>query len=135
MESNKDDLSSEITIRELYENEEEEEKNDYQKKYQKRPEVKARIKKKKQTEHLAKELRKLGTHDPHEMCKKLGQTLAHSRRNPDYFYRCSKCGVSYSDKEKIHFYQENKCPCCHLLLRTRKTTTQKRNISIENYGI
>ncbi len=50
MESNKSDLPPEISIRELYENAEKEEKrkavNDYQKKYNARPEVIEQQKKK-----------------------------------------------------------------------------------------
>jgi len=61
-------------------------------------------------------------------CKKLGHTIAHSRRNPDYFYKCTKYDVSYSDKEKIHFFKGNHCPCCHLMLRRRKTIAQKNNL-------
>ena len=135
MEFNENDLSPEISIRELYENEENEEKrkavNDYQKKYNERPEVKNRqkIKKiKKISEKMIKEFKNLGITDPHKICKKLGKSMAHSRRNPDYFYRCKKCEVSYSDKEKRHFFKENHCPCCHFKLRQRKTTTQKRNL-------
>ena len=139
MDSKETDSTFHIDISDLEEIEKKEKErkatNEYQRKYNKRPEVKSRKNKLKQTENLTKALKKLGTHDPHEMCKKLGQTMAHSRRNPDYFYRCSTCGVSYSDKEKIHFYKGNNCPCCHRKLRMRKTIREKRNISIENYRV
>ena len=134
MEFNENDLTPEISIRELYESEEKEEKrkivNDYQKAYNSRPDVKERIKIKKLNEKMTNEFKNLGISDPHEICKKLGHTIAWSRRNSSYFYRCSKCNVSYSDKEKNQFYKENKCPCCHLMLRTRKTITKKRSENI-----
>ena len=131
MEFNENDLSPEISIRELYENGIKEEKrkttNEYQKKYNAQPNVKERKKIKKTNERMVNEFKNFGINDPHEICKKLGHTIAWSRRNPEYFYKCTKCDVSYSDKEKSHFFKGNHCPCCHLMLRKRKTITQKKN--------
>lgn len=77
---------------------------------------------------MTTEFKKLGKIDPHKVCKKLGRSRAYSCLHPEYFYRCSKCDVSYSNKEKTQFYKGNKCPCCHLMLRQRKTVTQKKNL-------
>ena len=79
---------------------------------------------------MIKEFKNFGTTDPHKICKKLGKTMAHRYRNPDYFYRCRKCEVSYSDKEKKYFFREKRCPCCHVMLRRRKTTNQKKMNSL-----
>jgi len=71
-------------------------------------------------------LKNLGKVNPHAVCEKLGKPMARSRVDPSYRYKCSKCNVSYSEKQKHHFFRKNKCPCCHLALRTRKTIQQKR---------
>jgi len=130
MESNEDYRTSEITIRELYENEKKEKKRKtesyHMKKYLAKPGVKERLNKRNQTKRLVKTLKKFGRSNPHKVCKKLGHTIAWGRYNPGYSYKCTGCNVSYSDKESKHFYKGNKCPCCHRLLRTRKTIAEKR---------
>lgn len=136
MNSNKDDTSVfGMSILDIQKQEKEKEQKKKQskkmKEYFTRPDIKERIKIKKLNEKMTKEFKNLGITDPHEICKKLGHTIAWSRRNPDYFYRCSKCDVSYSNKEKNHFFKENHCPCCHLMLRTRKTITKKRSENIQ----
>lgn len=131
--SSDDDKSSVFGMSFLELQKQEQEKNkrkklaEYMKKYNSKPEVKERIKFKKLNEKMINEFKNLGVLDPHQVCKKLGHTIAWSRRNPEYFYRCSKCDVSYSDNEKKHFFKENHCPCCHLMLRTRKTIAKKRS--------
>ena len=105
MDSNENNTSCDLSILDL-QNQEKKEKQkksarDYQKKRREKSGAKERENLKRQAKHLTEKLKKLGREDPHEMCKKLGHTLAYGRRNPDYFYRCTKCGVSYSDKEKI----------------------------------
>ena len=57
--------------------------------YHARPDVKERLKRKKLNEKMTKEFKNLGIIDPHEICKKLGHTIAWSRRNPEYFYNIS----------------------------------------------
>ena len=137
MESFDDDLSNEISLKEVFENNKDQEKKekkkkfarDYQRKYNKRPEIKERNAAKRIARSVAKRLKKMDE-DQHKICKKLGHTIAHSRRNSEYYFKCTHCSVSYSDKEKIHFYNGNKCPCCHMMLRRRKTIAQKRNMTI-----
>ncbi|AFS80045.1 hypothetical protein NKOR_00635 [Candidatus Nitrosopumilus koreensis AR1] len=133
MDANQKDSAFHIDISDLEEIEKKERKrkyiNEYQRKYAKRSYVKDKLSKQKQNKTLTEKIKKLGTEDPHRICKKLGRTRAYGRRHPEYFYRCSKCDVSYSDKEKEHFYKENKCPCCHLMLRQRKTVTQKKSLN------
>lgn len=133
MNSNKDTSLFDISILDLQKQEKEKERKKKQREkmreYLARPDVKERIKIKKLNEKMTREFKNLGKVDPHKICKKLGHTIAWGRRNPGYFYRCSGCDVSYSDKESEHFYKGNKCPCCHLILRTRKTIAQKKSLT------
>lgn len=128
--NNENDIPFELSILDLQKQEKEKEqkrkRNERMKKYLVQPNVKIQ----KLNEQTTNGFKNFGISDSHEICKKLGHTRAWSRRNPDYFYRCSKCDVSYSDKEKSHFFKENHCPCCHLMLRTRKTITKKRSENI-----
>jgi len=104
---------------------------EYMRKYNSKPEIQERKKLKRLNEKLSKEIKNLGLVDPHEICKKFGKTLAWSRRNPEYYIKCTKCEVSYSEKEKNHFFKKSHCPCCHLKLRMRKTIPQKRKDALE----
>jgi len=132
MEYNEDDLSSGITLRKLYENEKEDERKKIQRErvreYHSRPEVNKRLTAKRKAKKLRETLRNLGKTNPHKICQKLGHPLAHSRVDPSCFYKCSKCCVSYCEKQRKHFYNLHFCPCCHFKLRTRKTILQKRNL-------
>ena len=104
---------------------------EYMRKYISKPEIQERKKLKRLNEKLSKKIKNLGLVDPHEICKKFGKTLAWSRRNPEYYIKCTKCEVSYSEKEKNHFFKKSHCPCCHLKLRMRKTIPQKRKDALE----
>ena len=131
MDYSENNTPSDLSILDLQKQEKEKEQKKKQsekmREYHARPDVKERIKIKNLNEKMTTTFKNLGITDPHEICKKLGHTIAWSRRNLTYFYRCSKCNVSYSDKEIEYFFKGNHCPCCHLMLRTRKTITQKHN--------
>ena len=130
MESSDDNLSDEISLEEVFEKEKSENQkritNEYARKYYQRPEVKARNTAKRQTKVHEERLQKMDQ-DQHIVCKKLGKSIAHSRRNPDYSFKCTRCEVSYSEKDKNQFFNKSYCPCCHFKLRIRKTIQQKRN--------
>jgi len=133
MDSDKDPLSSKLSIFDL-QNRERIEKmkkysRDYYKKRRQNPEIKERDNFQKQSKKLINTISQFGKNDSHTICKKLGHSRAYGRRNPYYFYRCSICDVSFSDKEKTYFYNGNHCPCCHLKLRIRKTITQKKKLN------
>jgi len=113
------------------EKEQKKKQREQMRKYNSKQEVREKRNLKNQNKKMVNEFKKLGSVDPHKICKKLGKTLAYRVRNPEYFYRCSKCEVSFSEKEKHHFFKNNHCPCCHLKLRTRKTITQKRKDALE----
>ncbi len=131
MEFDENDLAPEISIRELYESEKKEEKrkavNEKMKEYNSRPGTKERKSAQRDAKIVAERLKKMDQ-DQHIICKKLGKSIAHSRRNPEYRFKCKRCEVSFSEKQKSQFYLENRCPCCHFMLRQRKTVTQKRNL-------
>lgn len=131
MDSNKDDTPVfGMSILDIQKQEKEKERKaklrNSMRKYLSQPGIKERVYKQRQAKNLTKTLKKLGKMDPHKTCKKLGHTIAWSRYNPGYSYKCTSCNVSYSDKESKHFYKGNKCPCCHRILRTRKTIAEKR---------
>lgn len=132
MNSNESGSSVEINILDIQKQEKEKEQKKKQREkmreYYSRSYVKERLKFQKLNKKMTKEFKNFGTVDPHKICKKLGKSIAHSRRNPNYFYKCTKCDVSYSNKEKTHFFHGNHCPCCHLMLRTRKTIAQKKKL-------
>jgi hypothetical protein len=125
--------SSEPSILDLQEQERIEKKKKQLRNYQKQrrqiPVIKERENLKKQSKRLLSALSQFGKNDPHKICKELGHSRAHGRRNPNYFYRCSTCDVSFSDKEKTYFYNGSYCPCCHTKLRIRKTVTQKKKLN------
>ena len=129
IESSDDNLSDEISLEEVYENEKSEEQRkitkERTKKYNSRPGVKERRTEERIIRNSMERLKKMDE-DQHTICKKLGKSLGYSSRYPEYHYKCTKCEASYSDKEKSHFFKGNKCPCCHLMLRQRKTIAQKR---------
>lgn len=133
MDSDKDPLSSELSILDLQNRERIEKMKKYAKDYQKKrrqiPEIKERENFKKHSKKFTNVLSQFGKNDPHKICKEIGHSRAHGRRNPNYFYRCTICNVSFSDKEKIYFYNDNYCPCCHTKLRIRKTIEQKKKVN------
>jgi RNA polymerase-binding transcription factor DksA len=126
------DNSSEVTLNEIFEKDKEKETKkklaEYARNYSRRPEIKDR----RSSERLAKavdnRLKKMDE-DQHTVCKKLGKSIAHSRRNPEYRFKCTRCEVSYSEDDKVFFHKNSFCPCCHFKLRLRKTVTQKRNLT------
>jgi len=121
--------SDEISLSEVYDNQKEDSQKDVIKKqmkgYGSRPGTKERRTAYHSEKNAKVRLEKMDQ-DHHTMCKKLGKPMGHAGKDPTYFYRCRQCEVSYSEKEKSHFWKGNKCPCCHMMLRTRKTVTQKR---------
>lgn len=129
MESDETEQSFDISIADLQNTEKIEKtkksNKEYAREYVNRTEVKDRLNAKRQAEAVNKRLKEMDQ-DHHTVCKKLGKPMGHARTNPAYFYRCRPCEISYSEKEKSHFFKGNKCPCCHLMLRTRKTVIQKR---------
>jgi len=103
---------------------------EYAKKYYSRPEVKARNTARRH-EKVHEERMKKMDQDQHAICKKLGKSLAYSRRNPDYNFKCTNCEVSFSKKDQNQFFKKNSCPCCHYKLRIRKTVEQKKKMALE----
>lgn len=104
-------------------------RNNYQKKYYHRPIVKERRNQQNIEERTLKAIKELGEIDPHTICKKLGKSLVYARVDPSYLLKCNPCGVSFSENDREQFYKKNKCPCCHRILRIRKSTYQKRQMN------
>jgi RNA polymerase-binding transcription factor DksA len=131
MDSTDDNLSDGLSLSEVYESKKEENKkksaSESARKYFQKPEVKARITAQRQAKVVKERLKRMDQ-DQHLICKKLGKPMGHARTNPNYFYRCRQCEKSFSEKQKNYFYKGNRCPCCHLMLRIRKTVTQKRKL-------
>ena len=138
METNESDTSSDITLAELFEKEKEKEQKEkrakYIKEYNSRPEVKKRrarnyerISVKRMEKKMAEEFRNLGKNNPHKICKKLGsKSMKGVSKTGARNFKCRSCAVTYTDKQKKYFWKNNRCPCCHLLLSTRKTVAEKR---------
>jgi hypothetical protein len=103
---------------------------EYAKKYYNKPEVKARNTALRQTKVHEERMAKMDQ-DQHVICKKLGKSIAHSRRYLDYSFKCTNCEVSYSKKDQNQFFRKISCPCCHYKLRIRKTVEQKKKIVLE----
>ena len=72
---------------------------EYAKKYYNKPEVKARNTALRQTKVHEERMAKMDQ-DQHVICKKLGKSIAHSRRYLDYSFKCTNCEVSYSKKDQ-----------------------------------
>jgi hypothetical protein len=115
------------------EKEEKKKQKERMREYQSRSYVKERIKLQRESKAVSKRIKEMDE-DQHSICKKLGKTIAHSRHHPEYRFKCTKCEASFSENEEKHFFNKFHCPCCHLKLRQRKTITQKRNISYENFS-
>ena len=135
MDSNKDDTSVfGMSILDIQKQEKEKERKHKQReqmrKYRSKPGFKEREYLQRHAKRLTKAISKLGKNNPHMICKKLGYSRARLRKDPSCFYRCTKCNVSYSEKQKNRFYLGIRCPCCHTQLRTRKTITAKRQGSV-----
>jgi len=131
-----EDHSDEISLNEVYESK----KNDNIKKsnaekmkeYQQRPEVRERIKLQRESKAVAKRIKKMDE-DQHSICKKLGKKIGYSRLHPEYRFRCGHCEISFSENDQNYFFKKNHCPCCHMMLRRRKTVSQKRNADYEKF--
>ncbi len=136
MEFPDDDLAGELSLNEVYESEKKDndkKSNNWSiKKYQQKPEVKKRIKLQREAKATSKRIKKMDE-DQHSICKKLGKTIAHSRRHPEYRFKCAHCEVSFSENDQNYFFKKNYCPCCHMMLRRRKTVSQKRSANYENF--
>ena len=137
MESDEIEQSFDISIMDLQNAEKKENTKKslkkYAREYVKRTEVKDRLTAKRESAAVNKRLREMDV-DQHIICKKLGKTIAFSRRHPEYRFKCTRCEVSYSKKDQGHFFKKFHCPCCHLKLRQRKTIAQKRNTAYENFS-
>jgi RNA polymerase-binding transcription factor DksA len=131
-----EDHSDELSLNEVYESKKNDNKkksnNKYAKKYQQKPEVKERIKLQRESRAASKRIKKMDE-DQHSICKKLGKTIAYSRRHPEYRFKCTHCEVSFSEKDQNYFFKKNHCPCCHIMMRQRKTVNQKRSTDYENF--
>jgi hypothetical protein len=96
------------------------------KNYYKRDYVRAKIKQKNQSKNLIRGIKNIIEKDTHAICKELGKPINYVHSNPDYSLRCAICNVSFSINEPEILYKNNKCPCCHRLLRARLGTRKKK---------
>lgn len=130
-DTNESDLRNKFV--EIYNQEKEKEKKqkqkEYMKKYLRRSDVKEKLKLKRLNQNMKKKFKNIGIGDPHKVCKKLGKSLVYHRVDSSYFYRCFNCNVSFSEKMKPLFYNSKNCPCCHLKLRIRMPTYQKKKLN------
>lgn len=100
---------------------------EYQRQRYSRPEVKEKENYKRINKKMIKEFSKLGKVDPHKICKKLGsKSMYRISKNGHLTYKCRTCNVTYSEKQKKLFWNNNHCPCCHYKLSIRKTVSEKK---------
>lgn len=114
------------------EKEEKKKQKERMREYQSRSYVKERMKLQRESKAVSKRIKEMDE-DQHSICKKLGKTIAHSRRHPEYRFKCAHCEVSFSENDQNYFFKKNYCPCCHMMLRRRKTVSQKRSANYENF--
>ena len=132
MEDNTLDSSSEVTLKELFEKNEEKERKkkaaERMREYRiKNPQIDEKRKIRKTTQLMTKKFSELGKVDHHKICKKLATGSGNARPRPgSKLFKCKTCDVSYQEKQQKFFWKKIYCPCCKRKLSTRKSVSEKK---------